>query len=586
MLNTNISYKFENRSVIVICTSKVLCWIGAILKFFTISEEKNLSKLSKRQKRLVRGSVVYNSLIQPGRTLNYKIYLGGDWKYPRLTDVSTLDGFLTEREGLKPICEFKASSLVNPKSVFSPHFYFDEMPVIDSGVRYIALTEDDSADDDAAIGRDYTFKENLYRNLEVSHPLALDYIREATRRKRIHDSKLRIKRIEGPDFDWANQRSRRPLAFITPGEFDQNAPEAVIVAMHWLQAGGAERWGMETVRLVKEAGMIPIVITNIDSHQPWITDPILDGVPVINLTFPNQDCPGDEPILRALFEQFNIRGVLIHHNQWMYDRLWWVKRYYPYVTVVDTTHILEYRWHGGFPVQSVRYDKFIDVHHVISPQLEDWMVHIQGIKASKVVDAPLAGLTAQNERLEFKGHNVGSPFTVAFVGRMNRQKRPDAFILLAERLHKAMPGVFRFILHGSGDIDNVVASLLDKRGLGNVVEWRSMDIPVAQTYADSDLLVISSVNEGITLTTFEALSAGIPVISANVGSQKTLIPDEALLGTCTEEFLNKASALIRKMNQDESSRKGLWSKECSMLADFNKLELADHLFSRLLSSWK
>lgn len=209
--------------------------------------------------------------------------------------------------------------------------------------------------------------------------------------------------------------------------------------------------------------------------------------------------------------------MLIHHNQWMYDRLWWVKKYYPSTQVVDTLHILEYRWHGGFPVQAVRYDKFIDLHHVISPQLEDWMVRVQGIEASKVVDAPLAGLTAGNENLVFKRRREGAPFTVAFVGRMNRQKRPDAFVLLAERLGKTMPGVFRFILHGSGDIDGVI---------------------------------------------------------------------ESLLGTCTGEFLNKATALIKKMNEDDAARESLWSKECGMLADFNKLESANHLFTRLLTSWK
>ena len=556
------------------------------LSFYYVSNDEALTILSSRQKKLVEGAVLYHSLIQPGRLLTYKIYLGGDWKYPRLTDISTLDGFLTEREGLVPVCEFEATSTVEPKSYFSSHYYLDEVPVVDSGVRYIALTPDDAVDDDAAIGREYTFKENLYRDLETKHPLVLDYIRELTRRKRIHDSRQRIERIEGPDFDWANKKSKRPLAFIAPGKFDQNAPEAVIVAMHWLQAGGAERWGMETVRLIKEAGMTPIVITNIDSHQPWITDQILDDALVLNLTFPNQDRPGDEPLLRSLFEQFNVRGVLIHHNQWMYDRLWWVKKYYPSTQVVDTLHILEYRWHGGFPVQAVRYDKFIDLHHVISPQLEDWMVRVQGIESSKVVDAPLAGLTAGNENLVFKRRREGAPFTVAFVGRMNRQKRPDAFVLLAERLGKAMPGVFHFILHGSGDIDGVIESLLDNRSLRDTVEWRSIDVPVAQTYADSDLLVITSVNEGITLTTFEALSSGIPVISTDVGSQKTLVPSEALLGTCTGEFLNKATALIKKTNEDDAARESLWSKECGMLADFNKLESANHLFMRLLTSWK
>ena len=46
-------------------------------------------KLSERLSRLVTAAVNYHSLIQPGRTLHYKVYMGEAWQYPRLTDIST-----------------------------------------------------------------------------------------------------------------------------------------------------------------------------------------------------------------------------------------------------------------------------------------------------------------------------------------------------------------------------------------------------------------------------------------------------------------------------------------------------------------
>ena len=141
---------------------------------------------------------------------------------------------------------------------------------------------------------------------------------------------------------------------IQPGGRVPNAPKAVIVAMHWLQAGGAERWGMETIALAKEAGFIPIVLTDCDSHQPWITDPACDDALVLPLTQPLQERVGDPTILRALFEQFDIRGILIHHCQWMYDRAWWVKQYFPKTFIVDSLHIVEYVHNGGYPYESWR----------------------------------------------------------------------------------------------------------------------------------------------------------------------------------------------------------------------------------------
>lgn len=555
-------------------------------RFYSVDEESNSAVLSPRQKRLVEGAMTYNSLLQPGRRLTYKVYFGADCKYPRLTDVSTLDGILTEGAGLKPACEFEVTSLVNPTSEFSSHFYFDDMPVIDSGVRYISLTPDDACDDDLMIGREYTAKEKVYRDLESSHPLLLDGIREITRKKRIAEGKRGIKPAEVPTYEWAIRKSQRPLSNIAPGAMVDGAPGAVIIAMHWLQAGGAERWAMETIKIVRDAGLVPIVITSIDSHQPWITDPILDDAVVMNLTFPAQERPGDEPLLRALFEQFDIRGILIHHCQWMYDRLWWVKKYCADTPVVDSLHIVEYRWRGGFPAEGVSHDQYVDVHHVISSQLVDWMTRVHGIAPSKVIDAPLVDLTAGSDALKFKPRKDDSKLSLAFVGRMNRQKRPDAFILLAKKLEKKHPGRYRFILHGSGDIDAVVERMLERYGLTDVIERRGIEVPVGDTYRDSDVLIVSSVNEGITLTTFEAISAGIPVLSTDVGSQSTVVPADALLGMSTGTFLRKAIPLLENVLTDEARRESIWKQEVEMVNDFSHLETANHLFARLVNDWK
>ena len=122
---------------------------------------------------------------------------------------------------------------------------------------------------------------------------------------------------------------------------------------------------------------------------------------------------------------------MIHHCQWMYDNAWWVKKYFPDVKIVDSLHIVEYMFQGGFPRESLAHDEWIDLHHVISPQLERWMEDIHHIPASKVVDAPLVGLTADSEHVSYAERRDPRVFNVAFVGRMSRQKRPDAFILVA-----------------------------------------------------------------------------------------------------------------------------------------------------------
>lgn len=549
-----------------------------------------IGSLTKRQKDLLLGAISYNSLIQPGRTLRYKVYLGEKWQYPRITDTSTLNGSLTERAGLNPIVEVTAQSLVKPETVFSPHYFAGDEQIIDSNNRFILLTPDDASDADIeehspSLGR----VRKLYRSLESGFPRAFDDFREVQRSIRERRGQSDIKEYEPITARVVNASgdTHHPWKEIAPGRPAVTAQRAVIVAMHWLQPGGAETWGIKTIELVKEAGLLPIVISDRDSHQPWITRPELEGCLVLPLTFPMQERIGDEPLLRALFEQFSIQGILIHHNQWMYDRVWWVKKYFPETNIVDSLHIVEYKYQGGYPAQAVSRDKWIDLHHVISPQLEDWLKKAHGIANEKVVDAPLLHLTTQerNQRVFKKRHN-SDELVIAFIGRIARQKRPEAFLLLVEELHKRYPGKFKAIMHGSGDMDPEVDRFINESGLDDKdFERRSMDVPVSQTYQDADVLVISSVDEGITLTTLEALDAGIPVISSDVGSQYTLIPDRALMRRRTRNFVQDSLRALEHLDESEDAREELWNDEVKRLQKFSGLEPADSLFKKIIEGW-
>ena len=538
--------------------------------------------------RLVYGAVDYNSLIQPGRTLTYKLYMGEKWQYPRLTDTSTLSGNITEQMGLVPFMVFKATSVSRNQTDFSPHYFAGDDQILDHNVRHILLTPDDATDRDVELNHPVNSKAvKLYNTLESSMPTAFDVFRDAKRTMREHVGKKSIPMTMARNADNVNKAGKvqHPWVEVTPGRAPKGSPRAVVVAMHWFQAGGAERWALETVKLVRDAGFIPIVITDRDGHQPWIADPAFDDAILLPMTMPVQERPGDSPVLRALFEQFDIAGILIHHCQWMYDNAWWVKTHFPQTRIVDSLHIVEYYFHGGFPKESVSHDEWIDLHHVISPQLEHWLINDHQIAPEKVVDAPLVGLTADAKTPSFKERDKTKPFTVAYIGRMVRQKRPEAFILAAKAVNAAYPGKVRFIMQGNGDMDAFSDMMIKRYGLEEVIERRALDAPVAQTYRDADALLISSINEGITLTSIEAISAGVPVISANVGSQETLIPPKGLCRRMTSNFVHDAKSALSHILNNEEDRRKLWESELARLQKFSELESAEAYFKKMLKEW-
>lgn len=558
--------------------------------FFQVDEKDaaQIENLSKRMQRLVYGAVDYNSLIQPGRTLTYKLYMGEKWQYPRLTDTSTLSGGITEQMGLVPFMVFKATSVSRNQTDFSPHYFAGDDQILDHNVRHILLTPDDATDRDVELNHPVNSKAvKLYNTLESSMPTAFDVFRDAKRTMREHVGKKSIPMTMARNADNVNKAGKvqHPWVEVTPGRAPKGSPRAVVVAMHWFQAGGAERWALETVKLVRDAGFIPIVITDRDGHQPWITDPAFDDAILLPMTMPVQERPGDSPVLRALFEQFDIAGILIHHCQWMYDNAWWVKTHFPKTRIVDSLHIVEYYFHGGFPKESVAHDEWIDLHHVISPQLEHWLINDHQIAPEKVVDAPLVGLTADAKTPSFKERDKTKPFTVAYIGRMVRQKRPEAFILAAKAVNAAYPGKVRFIMQGNGDMDAFSDMMIKRYGLEEVIERRALDAPVAQTYRDADALLISSINEGITLTSIEAISAGVPVISANVGSQETLIPPKGLCRRMTSNFVHDAKSALSHILNNEEDRRKLWESELARLQKFSELESAEAYFKKMLKEW-
>lgn len=558
--------------------------------FFQVDEKDaaQIENLSKRMQRLVYGAVDYNSLIQPGRTLTYKLYMGEKWQYPRLTDTSTLSGDITEQMGLVPFMVFKATSVSRSQTDFSPHYFAGDDQILDHNVRHILLTPDEATDKDVELNHPIDSKAvKLYNALEASVPAAFDVFRDMKRALRENIGKKPIPQIVARTADDVNNAGevQHPWVEITPGKAPKGSPRAVIVAMHWFQAGGAERWALETVKLVRAAGFIPIVITDRDGHQPWIANPAFDDAILLPMTMPVQERPGDSPVLRALFEQFDIAGILIHHCQWMYDNAWWVKAHFPKTRVVDSLHIVEYYFHGGFPKESVAHDEWIDLHHVISPQLEHWLINDHQIAPEKVVDAPLVGLTADAKTPSFKERDKTKPFTVAYIGRMVRQKRPEAFILAAKAVNAAYPGKVRFIMQGNGDMDAFSDMMIKRYGLEEVIERRALDAPVAQTYRDADALLISSINEGITLTSIEAISAGVPVLSANVGSQETLIPPKGLCRRMTSNFVHDAKSVLSHILNSEEDRRKLWESELARLQKFSELESAEAYFKKMLKEW-
>ncbi|WP_127129387.1 glycosyltransferase [Georgenia sp. SYP-B2076] len=346
------------------------------------------------------------------------------------------------------------------------------------------------------------------------------------------------------------------------------APEsrrpAVWVAMHWLESGGAEAWGFRSAEIARDAGYEVVITADRSSPQRSlaralaITPHVYLGA---NALF-NEDW---EPFLLGILQRHDIAQVHIHHSAKVYRFLPELRHRTRGVTVMDSTHLVEHRT-GGFVRNSLEYSHLIDAHHVISPELRDLYLLDARVDPDKVAYRPLTDLASpatasvgeplENDEVAAAAvtgarsdRRGDGPLRVGFLGRLAPQKRPFLYIELARRLHKAHPDQFSFLMQGSGALESIVAEQIARSGLGGVLTRREWG-PAAEFFDDVDVLVVSSDNEGLTLTTIEAEEHGVLVLSADVGSQRTVIAPGLLVPRRPRGFLITAQRALERVATD------------------------------------
>lgn len=109
---------------------------------------------------------------------------------------------------------------------------------------------------------------------------------------------------------------------------------------------------------------------------------------------------------------------------------------------------------------------------------------------------------------------------VSMIGRVTKIKRPDRFADAVGIIHSTNPSV-KFLVAGSGDEEADLAARVRNQNLPiSLLGWRS---DIATILSASNLLILTSDNEGTPLSLIQAAMAGIPVVATDVGSVKDVV---------------------------------------------------------------
>lgn len=168
----------------------------------------------------------------------------------------------------------------------------------------------------------------------------------------------------------------------------------------------------------------------------------------------------------------------------------------------------------------------------ISDQQRQELLHYRICKPSKMSVIPLGFnldrmISAPEDRGGFKSaFGIDQDRSlVAFIGRLATIKDPFFFVEIATRVLKQRDDVvFAFV--GDGELAEDLKSRVKSLQLQNKVIFTGFITNLRPLYADLDILLLTSLNEGTPVAIIEAMANHVPVVATRVGGVPNLIEHE------------------------------------------------------------
>jgi glycosyltransferase involved in cell wall biosynthesis len=172
-----------------------------------------------------------------------------------------------------------------------------------------------------------------------------------------------------------------------------------------------------------------------------------------------------------------------------------------------------------------------DVLLAVSEQVRDELVELRVAPSVQFRVMPLgfdlAPFTADTNRAARRAVlraalGVGpDEVVVTLIARLVPIKRVDRFIETARRL-SVDPGI-RFVIVGDGELRDQLGSSLAAVALGERLVWAGFRRDIADICYASDIVMLTSDNEGTPVSLIESQAAAVPVVATDVGGVRSVV---------------------------------------------------------------
>lgn len=355
----------------------------------------------------------------------------------------------------------------------------------------------------------------------------------------------------------------------------------VMIIQPWMQMGGSEKCMIDVSNAIIDNGWgVSFVLTmpfwaedsagEITLQHEWLSRATHLSSDVFDLLSISTDDQATR-LLRYFLETRRPDFVLMANSRWAYSHVPMIRMMLPRAVIADYNHMIHMSWNGGgMPRYAANASEHFDLHMTasnnVSVSMRRWIDsdimadHPDRVQTCYIGTDPKV-MYSGNDRMSVRQkmrarHGIPNNVTVVlFAGRFVIDKGLDVIVRVLRTIadDESIVSKLMFVLVGDGELKNLLIDLPTRPDGSQFVQVHPPAKGVEDLrryYAMADIFLLPSINEGIALVLYEAMSAGMLVITTDVGGQRELVtsdtgillPNDRTLvemGNHTLEALNK-----------------------------------------------
>lgn len=338
-----------------------------------------------------------------------------------------------------------------------------------------------------------------------------------------------------------------------------NAKEKIrlLFIFPWFKVGGADKFNLDLISRLDSNKFDITIVTTETSEYVW-RQKFEKYAEVFDLTsfLHRQDWPA---FIHYLIKSRNIDIVMNSNSYFGFYAIPWLKSKFPEVVFTDYLHSENKSWRNGeYPRDSTAIDGFLDKTYTCTKVLrksmkENMQRTIDNVETvyigvdEKEFDVDKINIE-DNKDLKEKMETLKGKQAILFLCRISEEKRPIFILKVLKKLLEKNKNLILLVV-GSGLELNEMKDNAKKEGIEENIIFFGMQDNVKPFYKVADVSVICSLVEGLTITTYESLAMGTPVVTADVGGQKELV--DSTCGRIVENIQTAENGYFNRNYEEE-----------------------------------